>query len=91
MEICTAVHARTVFGHLPRQISRMSLMFTKHDSTITGKETGNSLRLASSQTDLFCLMNFRAYDGNYRKGKFVTIRVHLNKTFPPDEIRVGEF
>ena len=51
----STVHACTVFGHLPRQISCVSFMFMfmEHDSTITGRETGNLSQLASNSSKTF--------------------------------------
>ena len=56
----SSVLARTVLGHLPRRTSLVSFMFLEHDGTITGRETGNLSQLASTQTELFHLTNFRA-------------------------------
>ena len=55
MEIHRAVLACTVLGHLLRQLSHVSFMFLEHDGTITGRETGNLSRLASTRTELFRL------------------------------------
>ena len=56
----SSIHARTVLGHLPRQFSHVSFMFVKRDGTITGRENGNSPRLASTRTELFRITKFRA-------------------------------
>ena len=56
----SGMHACTVFGHFPRQISHVSFMFIEHNSTMRGRETGILSRLAHNRTELFRLMNFRA-------------------------------
>ena len=55
-------YAVAIYEHMQSssQILRVSFMFLEHDSTITGRETGNSSWLASTRTELFHPTNFRA-------------------------------
>ena len=67
MEICRTVLAHAVLGNVPHQISCESFMFSKHDGTITSRESRNSSQLASIRTELFRLTNFIALQRELEK------------------------